>query len=169
MPKYQMDITMNNLPQRKSPRLQDYDYSQSGGYFITIVTYGREHLFGNIENDQMMLSVAGHVTELCWTSIPHHYTDVCLGDFVVMPNHIHGILYLLGEDSSFKTLIGRVINAYKGAVTARIRKLNQTKQIVWQSRYYDHIIRDDIDELRIRTYIQNNIGKWADDSLCAEL
>ena len=160
---------MHHLPQRKSPRLQDYDYSQSGGYFITIVTYEREHLFGNIKNNQMMLSVTGQVAELCWTNIPNHYTDIYLGDFVVMLNHIHGILYFLGDNSTFKTILERVINAYKGAVTARIRKLNQTKQIVWQSRYYDHIIRDDIDELRIRTYIQNNVGKWADDSLYAEL
>lgn len=159
---------MKHLPHRKSPRLKDYDYSQSGGYFITIVTNDRKHLFGEIQDNQMILSDAGKIADMCWSSIVDHYTDMRLGDFVVMPNHIHGILYLLGNDSSFKTILGRVINAYKGAVTARIRKLEQAKQIVWQSRYYDHIIRDDIDELRIRTYIQNNVAKWADDSLYAE-
>lgn len=160
---------MNHFPQRKSPRLKDFDYSQSGGYFITIVTHERDHLFGYIDDNQMLLFEAGQIADECWASIPSHYSDVQLGDYVIMPNHIHGILYLLGEEASFKTVIGRVINAYKGAVTARIRKLNQTNQIVWQSRYYDHIIRDDIDELRIRNYIQNNVGKWVEDSLYTEL
>jgi REP element-mobilizing transposase RayT len=117
----------------------------------------------------MALSSIGRIVDACWDGITTHYSDVRLGDYVIMPNHIHGILYLMGNDTQFKTLLGRVINAYKGAVTARIRKLEQSKQIVWQSRYYDHIIRDDIDELRIRTYIQNNVAKWVEESLYKEL
>jgi len=65
--------------------------------------------------------------------------------------------------------LGRVLSAYKGAVTARTRELKQTKQIAWQSRYYDYIIHDAVDELRIRTYIQDNVEEWADDSLYEEV
>lgn len=158
---------MKPLPQRKSPRLQDYDYAQSGGYFITICTHDRKWLFGDIIEDEMVLSHIGQIAGSCWKQILEHYTDVRLGDVVLMPNHIHGILYLTGDASLFKTRLGRIINAYKGAVTAQVRKLKQTEQTVWQSRYYDHIIRDEIDEIRIRTYIQNNVAKWADDSLNA--
>ena len=159
---------MTKLPQRKSPRLQGYDYSQSGGYFITICTHERKHMFGKIDDAIMMLSESGQIANDCWIAVPEHYPDVTLGDFVIMPNHMHGILYLMGDDTTFKPVVGHVIRGYKGAVTARIRKQESSKRIVWQSRYYDHVIRDDIDELRIRTYIQNNVGKWADDSLYAD-
>jgi putative transposase len=86
-----------------------------------------------------------------------------LDTFVVMPNHIHGILVLLGNDATFKTVLGRVINAYKGAVTARIRKKTDSHLIVWQSRYHDHIIRDEQDLNRLREYVQNNPSRWAED------
>lgn len=156
---------MKSLPQRKSPRLQGYDYSKSGGYFITICTHQRECLLGDIEDAVIMLSDMGQIANDCWLAIPTHYPDVVLGDYVIMPNHMHGILYLMGDNTAFKTVIGRVINGYKGAVTAQIRKQENSKRSVWQARYYDHILRDDIDETRIRTYIQNNIAKWEDDSL----
>ena len=97
---------MEYKPQRKSPRLQGYDYSQSGGYFITICTYERKCIFGLIKDNQMMLSDVGHIADMCRENIPNHYRDVRLGDFVVMPNHIHGILYLTGNESTFKQYWG---------------------------------------------------------------
>lgn len=155
---------MTKFPQRKSPRLQGYDYSQAGAYFVTICTKNRHHLFGHVDGDKMCLSDEGDIAYANWQIIPEHYTDVDLDAFVVMPNHIHGILILLGNDTAFKTVLGRVINAYKGAVTARIRKRTDTDMIVWQSRYHDHIIRDEVDLNRLREYVMYNPARWAEDT-----
>lgn len=79
---------------RKSIRLKGYDYSQAGLYFITICTQNREHYFGEIQNGKMILSPMGVLADILWYEIPHHTQFVALGDFVVMPNHIHGILVI---------------------------------------------------------------------------
>ena len=77
---------------RRSIRLQGYDYSQSGAYFVTIVTYGRECLFGEIQNGEMQLSDYGRIADENWHAIPAHFPQIELGEFVIMPNHLHGIL-----------------------------------------------------------------------------
>lgn len=86
---------MNQLPQRKSPRLQGYDYSQSGAYFITICTHQRQQLFGKICEDEMILNNAGKIACEHWQAIPEHYPDIELDVFVVMPNHMHGIVCII--------------------------------------------------------------------------
>ncbi len=80
---------------RRSIRLKEYDYSQAGAYFVTICTKNRECLFGNISNDQMILNEYGEITEKCWFDLPNHYTNIQLGDFIIMPNHFHGIIEML--------------------------------------------------------------------------
>lgn len=161
---------MKPYPQRKSPRLPGYDYSQSATYFITICTGQRQHLFGEIRDGVMVLNTAGEVAAACWLSIPEHYPAVTLDAFVVMPNHTHGIVFLQGEQTSFKTILGQVVNAYKGAVTARIRTQQQLGDlIIWQSRYHDHIIRDEADLNRIRAYVKNNPANWREDTFFAEV
>ncbi len=80
------------IHQRHSIRLQGYDYSQSGAYFITIVTYRRDCLFGEIQNGGMQLSGMGRIANENWCAIPEHFPDVELGEFVIMPNHVHGII-----------------------------------------------------------------------------
>jgi len=152
---------MKNHPQRKSPRLQGYDYSQSGAYYVTICTHQRDHTFGT-KNEEMYLSNAGTIASKRWHGIPKHYLDVELDAFVVMPNHIHGIIVLTG-DSNFKTYLGRIINAYKGAVTARIRKMADAEIVVWQSRYHDRIVRNERELNAIRQYILYNPVSWAKD------
>jgi putative transposase len=79
---------------RCSIRLKEYDYSQPGGYFITIVTYQRDLLFGKIVNEEMKLNDYGRVVEECWREIPKHFQNVELGAYVVMPNHVHGIIVI---------------------------------------------------------------------------
>lgn len=76
---------------RRSIRLQNYDYSQSGAYFITICTYKRMCLLGKIKEDEMILNVNGEIAERCWYKIPYHFSNVQLDAFIIMPNHIHGI------------------------------------------------------------------------------
>jgi REP element-mobilizing transposase RayT len=156
---------MTTLPQRKSPRLQGYDYSQSGAYFITICTHQRQNLFGEVIDGVMHCSQAGDIAMACWHIIPNHYPAVELDAFVVMPNHIHGILVLDGDGKQFKTVLGRVINGYKGAVTARIREQIDSNLVAWQGRYHDHIIRDERGLNLIRAYVENNPAKWSNDSL----
>lgn len=156
---------MPTLPQRKSPRLKGYDYSQSGAYFVTICTHQRHHIFGTITDQIMGMNAAGELAAACWLAIPDHYPDVELDAFVVMPNHIHGILVLAGESSRFTTQLGRVVNAYKGAVTARLRDQGLIEGVIWQTRYHDHIIRDEAGLNHIRTYIEHNSALWSEDSL----
>jgi len=115
-----------------------------------------------IQNQKMIPSPAGQIAVTRWHTIPDHYPDVELDAFVVMPNHIHGILVLTGK-TDFTTILGRVMNAYKGAVTAAIRASSNTKIIVWQSRYHDHIIRNGDELNRIRLYVANNPANWNGD------
>lgn len=91
---------MISFPQRKSPRLQGYDYAQSGAYFVTICTQDRAHLFGEIVDGEMQLSAAGQIAQERWFALPDHHLHVALDAFVVMPNHVHGILLLVGAGSA---------------------------------------------------------------------
>lgn len=165
-----------NVPkrQRKSPRLQGYDYAQRGAYFVTICTYNREHIFGHITNGDMTLSDMGHIASTCWAAIPNHFSTVELDASIVMPNHVHGIIVLPSGGAKLGTIIGN----YKAAVTRQIRNLPNVGTpyvgtpymaslptgYVWQARYHDHIIRNDASLQRIQTYIVNNPARWQEDT-----
>ncbi len=82
---------------RRSIRLKGYDYSQEGAYYVTMVTWQREFLFGNIANQEMMLSQYGEIVQKWWQEIPVHFSNVKTGAFVIMPNHVHGIIYIFEE------------------------------------------------------------------------
>jgi putative transposase len=94
---------------RKSVRLKDYDYSQSGAYFITICTYNKEYLFGNVIDDKMDMSEIGAIADKCWNEIPNHFQNVFLDYFVVMPNHIHGIVNIVRAKHSHLTSTNKAI------------------------------------------------------------
>ena len=83
---------------RRSLRLKGYDYSQPGVYFITLCTYNRECLFGKVVGGEMQLSDAGSVVERCWLDIPAHFPRAVLDLYVVMPNHVHGIIVIRADD-----------------------------------------------------------------------
>ena len=85
---------------RRSIRLKGYDYSQAGSYFITICTYYRECLFGTISNNEMQLNNCGKIVETSWLNIPNYFSNVVLDKFIVMPNHLHGILSIKFHYSS---------------------------------------------------------------------
>ncbi len=159
---------------RRSIRLKGYDYTQAGAYFITIVTYQREPLFGEIVNGGMQLSPMGQIAEEHWRAIPEHFPNVELGAYVVMPNHVHGIIiindgrgtiYRAPTEQFQKPVTGSIptiIRTYKASVTRRIQKeLNETA--VWQRNYYEHIIRNDEEHNRIHLYIESNIDNWVND------
>ncbi|ROL55715.1 transposase [Bacteroidetes/Chlorobi group bacterium MS-B_bin-24] len=79
---------------RRSIRLQGYDYSQNGAYFITLCTHNRECLFGQIQNGQMILNEYGKIVEQCWNNLSNHYDNIELDAYVIMPNHFHGIILI---------------------------------------------------------------------------
>ena len=104
---------------RRSIRLKGYDYAQEGLYFITICCFENKHLFGRIEDGVVMLKEAGRVAERCWEEIPEHFRDVVLHEFVIMPNHVHGILEIVGakneEDGNGAGAKNEIIGGRAGA------------------------------------------------------
>lgn len=158
---------------RRSIRLPDYDYSQDGGYFITICTHDRECFFGDIVRGEMVLNDAGNMAKEYWLEIPKHYPNVVLGEFVVMPNHVHGILTIKTQSvpipvrqNKFQKIIpgsiGSIVRGYKIGVTKWFRK-NTEIHTVWQRNYYEHIIRDETSLNRIQEYIIHNPINWERD------
>jgi REP element-mobilizing transposase RayT len=183
-----------------SARLQNWDYGWNGAYFITICTHNREQYFGKIINKKMALSEIGILAEKYWYEIPQHFPFVKLGEFVVMPNHIHGIIIIdktnnytnmnatIVETQNFASLqppqqqyqpplsknkfgpqsknLASIIRGYKIGVTKHAKKINPMWK--WQSRYYDHIIRNEKSFNTITEYIINNPIKWVDDKFNTE-
>ena len=165
---------------RRSIRLQGYDYSRPGGYYVTIVVDGRECLFGEIVNGEMVLNDYGRIVAEVWQWLQEQYPYIELLAWVIMPNHIHGII-IIHEDgrggsrsaptpygdaagtAKIKPL-GSLIGAFKTVSTKKINILRNTEGgVVWQRNYYEHIIRDDNDYNRIHNYIIDNPAAWGDD------
>ena len=150
-------------PQRRTTRLRDYDYTQPGSYFVTICTHHKKCLFGTITAEKMQLNDIGDIAREWWHHIPQHFPAVELGDSVIMPNHIHGIITLPPHPN---ISLGKIIAYFKYQATKHINQHgHQPKTRIWQRNYYDHIIRDETDLQRIRLYIHNNPMKWALDQL----
>ena len=165
---------------RRSVRLKGYDYTQEGAYFVTVVTQNHSCLFGELAGETMCLNPAGKVVEECWQAIPDHFPHVELDAFVIMPNHVHGIIRIVGakdfspvhpdpvspSDTSVfrspKRTIGSVVRGFKIGVTKCFRS-NTEIQNVWQRNYHDHIIRNEAALNRIRQYIAENPARWGED------
>ncbi len=156
---------------RRSIRLKDYDYAHSGAYFVTICTHGKECLFGEVATDTMRLNDYGEIVTDCWMAIPSHFQSVELDEFIVMPNHVHGIVLIAsnikGEHPSGTMMPGSlmtIVRSFKAAATKGINELRQTPGVtVWQRNYYEHIIRSEAETSRIREYIAANPLKWSTD------
>jgi len=157
---------------RRSIRLQGYDYSQAGAYFVTIVAWQREMLFGEIMDGMMKLNEFGRIVSEKWQWLEMQYEYVELGEWVIMPNHFHGILVIhdgRGGSRSAPTPIkrkplGGLIGAFKTVSTKQVNLLRDTEgQVVWQRNYYERIIRNEPEMDRITRYIESNPLRWADD------
>ena len=191
-----------------SSRLKNWDYGWNGSYFITINTANRWHYFGEIIEGEMYLNDAGMIAEILWGEIPKHFPFALLGEFIIMPNHIHGILMIekgteaynqasvsskdaiyrvsVDESESLSDIdainrvytiggitgnnnpmiqenISRILRWYKGRMTFELHKTNPG--FGWQSRFHDHIIRNDGSYQKIIEYIQNNPRNWNDDEI----
>lgn len=176
----------NNKYRIESVRLKNWDYRNNGAYFITINTGNRKHFFGEIINGEIRLSPIGEYAEKFWMEIPNHFPFVELGNFVVMPNHTHGILIINNVKSLHcndidKSLhcndsttnqyysdispksgsISTIIRSYKSVVSKHARLLNP--EFNWQPKFHDHIIRNSKSFERIQNYIENNPSNWKED------
>ena len=174
---------------RQSTRLKGFDYAQVGAYFVTIVTQDRLCLFGYVAEDKMFLNQAGELIEAIWGELPSRYPEIHLDSFVVMPNHVHGIIVigrpvgvpLVGtqNDTDSRTLdadlrattrvaptLGDIVGAFKSITTVgyarRVRsgEWDRFHRRLWQRNYYEHVIRDSDELNRAREYITNNPLKW---------
>lgn len=168
---------------RRSMRLKDYDYRQTGAYFVTICTHQREWLFGEVIDDVMQLNDMGQIAAHEWLKTSELRSNVELDAFVVMPNHLHGIVVINEDGASnvgtrravslptprrFGTAIAgslsTIIGAYKSAVTKAINLQQATPGgVIWQKRFHEVIIRNETMLNNIRLYIDTNPAKWADD------
>ena len=169
---------------RRSIRLGKYDYSWAGYYFITLCTREQRPLFGNIVDAEMRLNVTGRIVHNEWLSIPLHYPKTVLHEFIVMPNHIHGIIEIVNARPRYEpvtqtqtlpasggfsgvgnpmlnTNLARIIRWYKGRTAFECHKNHPS--FAWQRNYYEHIIRGDYDYYFTTEYIRNNPTKWTED------
>lgn len=161
----------NNLPKRKNNRLQGYDYSQAGYYFVTIcVKDKRVLLWEDIPVGARIarpsLSATGKIIEKAINQIHAHYPMISIDKYVVMPNHIHMILIISAEDNGNVVGNGRAMRAPTLPTVINQMKGYVTKQIgysVWQKLFHDHIIRNEKEYQKIWQYIDENPQKWADD------
>jgi putative transposase len=164
--------------QRRSMRLPGYDYTQPGAYFVTLVTQNRLRLFGEIVDGEMRLNAVGEIVSQAWQWLARQYPYVDIDEWVIMPNHLHGIIWIVNNDAPGRggsrtapthpihpqKPLGRLIGAFKTVSTKQINLLNQTPgAALWQRNYFEHIIRNDDDLRRIRAYISNNPLRWTID------
>ncbi len=172
-----------NKYRTESMRLRYWDYGSNAAYFITICTKNRKHYFGEVRQGQMHRTEIGEIAHQYWLEIPQHFPFVKLGEFVIMPNHVHGIIIIdkpeeqklhgpsvprrFHSDSPANRFgpqsknLASIIRGYKAAVKkyATMHGID----FAWQSLYYDHIIRNEEAFYRISKYIKNNPLKWEED------
>jgi putative transposase len=164
---------MPDLPQRKSPRLKDYDYRQDGMYFITICTDKRQNLFGTVTELTMMVNNLGKLATVELEAIPQHRPYVLIESFIVMPNHVHAIVVLnhmnktitpTPPNTNAKSL-SAVIGSYKAAVSRQAKRENLLPQAyqLWQPSFHDHIIRNEAEHQTIYQYVDTNPWRWKED------
>ena len=173
-------LYQKQIRNRKRNRLKGYNYSRDGCYFITICTKNRIECFGEIKNGEMALNKYGYVAEKQWQWLADQYAYVKLDEYIIMPNHFHGVIILEDinnqedtarrvptQESFGKPISGSVpsiIRSFKSAVTRLINLLSYPhKIIVWQNNYYEHTIRSEDGLNTIREYIQNNPLRWEYD------
>lgn len=173
------------LASRKSIRLDNHDYSSEGFYFITICCFEKRCLFGEIVNNEMVLNAFGKIAFDEWFNTEKLRPNLIMEEFIVMPNHIHGIINIVhpvgascarppaeliaGEHSSPlrgpSQTVGAIVRGYKAAVTSAINKMNNKSNSVWQRNYHEHVIKNNESHIKIADYIVNNPCTWNNDSI----
>jgi putative transposase len=176
----------NDLPgkHRRSTRLPGFDYSQPGAYFVTLITKDRVSWFGDIVNDVVSLTPVGKMVANEWQRLPNRFSGLDLDEWVVMPDHLHGIL-ILRDSAKMEDLINQdrkiitdilaaegfgipvagsiptIIRSFKSSVTHRFKRMNGEIPL-WHRNYYEHVIRNGQDLNRVREYIRDNPRRWVE-------
>ena len=167
-----------------SARLPSWDYSSAGFYFVTICIKDRKEYFGDINKGEMMLNNLGIIAKKYWQAISEHFAHVALDEYIIMPNHVHGIIKICRDEAMprlYKDIpylgphpqmskispkqgsLAVIIGSYKSVVAKHIHQLQNNKKFQWQSRYYDQIIWDERSLQNIYEYIRNNPFNWQYD------
>jgi putative transposase len=176
---------ISELHHRRSIRLKNFNYAQIGAYFVTLCTYNQECSFGNVIDGKMVLNDAGRIAVDEWKKSAIIRNEIELDEFIVMPNHIHGIVIIVKSCRGDRPVaptkpiatmnkykpngpppksIGSLIAGFKSAVTKGINENRGTPGMpVWQRNYYEHIIRNKNELHRIRQYIRQNPERWGLD------
>ncbi len=185
---------VKNQHLRHCMRLKGYDYSEEGAYFVTVVTHHREMLFGKVVDGVMVLNELGEVLNFTWNDLINHFENIELEEFIIMPNHFHGIIYIdspVGVGSKptreyrdvelsradhglsraghgpAPTNLFEIMRQFKTFSAKRINLIRGLQGVpVWQRSYYDHIIRDEKDYNNIANYIAMNPSNWEEDEYC---
>jgi putative transposase len=177
-----------DIHHRRSIRLKNYDYSQAGAYFVTICIYSKECLLGDIVDRGIRLNNYGDIAMKCWDDLPGHYSHIGLDAFIVMPNHVHGVIiidngvragfkpalldnHVVNNRSGFKPApttkyygLPEIVRAFKTFSSRQINRVRNTPGVpVWQRNYYEHIIRSETELDKIREYSICNPLNWRDD------
>ena len=159
------------MRRKNTLRLEGYDYTKRGIYFVTIVTQNKLYLFGETKQDEMILNEAGEMIREWIDMLPSKFIGICIESMVIMPNHIHFVL--IKEEESNEIHLSQIIQWFKAMTTnAYIKGVREERykpfdKKVWQRNYYEHIIRDEKSHREIMRYIDNNPRQWTEDSLYA--
>ena len=183
---------MKYIPERhhrRSIRLRDYDYSRNGAYYVTICTRNRDCILSKIDSETVgaglapalyaeasesivRLTKAGEIAEKNWLEIPERCANVCIDEFVIMPNHIHGIILIssdaLGATARVAPTLGQIIGSFKSKCVMEYLNHIETNNInatakMWQRNYYEHVIRNEDEMNKTKEYIQLNPYRWEED------
>ena len=157
----------NFLPKRKHPRLESYDYSTAGAYFVTICTQNRRCLLSHIvgTSSEIQYTTYGEIAREQLFLLEQRYPSLKIDQYVIMPNHIHAIL-MLGE-SNPRPAITDIVCAYKSLTTRECKRVRPIDRL-FQTSFYEHVIRGRKDYDEIAEYIVNNPKQWELDQLYPE-
>ena len=172
---------------RRSIRLQGYDYTSPNAYFVTICSYNHESLFGDVKMDKIVLNQFGRIIFEKWNQIPKYFKNTQIDQFIIMPNHLHGIVIIVTAKHSSEEFteslnnkhknaspshpagtmpdsVSSIIQNFKSVTTRKINQIRKTSSAkLWQRNYYEHIVRNEKELNQIREYIIDNPLKWEFD------
>lgn len=170
---------MTELINRRNNRLKGYDYTKEGLYFITICAKNHECIFGKIisqpvgaglapARNNIKLSKIGQIIDNQWNNIPNQYNNIEIIEYIIMPNHIHGIIRLRATARVAPTGLGKIIGSFKSKCAYEYLRYIKNNAVdassdIWQRNYYDHVIRTDSSLKQICKYIRTNLSTWVND------
>jgi REP element-mobilizing transposase RayT len=164
------DAVRPTLPARRSLRLEGFDYASDAGYVVTICSHHRRPLFDSVRDCTVVLSLLGRIVREEWLRTPEMRPAVLLDEFIIMPNHLHGILILNNSHGGRRGAVGAsgpgrtlsaIIRGFKSACSARVRRERLPIALpIWQIGFFDRIIRDDEELQKFRRYIASNPEQW---------